>query len=94
MAQASPDDLTLRDRVAAAVRLNRELVEHVEQSLIPQVHALRKMTPPDPPADEPPPGDKTVHSQAAAVLDADHFTVALYEQLKLYCDSIRRSVEG
>lgn len=94
MSPASPDDLVLRDRVVAAMRLNRELTEHVEQALIPKVHALRRLTRADRPADDPPPGDKTVHAQAAAVLEADHFTVELYEKLRSYCDSIRRSVEA
>ena len=89
----SPDELTLRDRVVVSIRSNRELIEHLEQSFIPKVHALRKMTRPDRPADPPPPGDRTVHAAAATVLEADNFTVGVYERLIAHCESIRVAVQ-
>jgi len=88
----SPDELTLRDRVVAAMRLNRELIEHLDQGFVPKVHQLRRVTRPLRPGDEPV-GDKTVHAQAAAVLEADHFTVDVYQQLIAHCESIRKSVQ-
>jgi hypothetical protein len=89
----SPDELTLRDRVVAAIRLNRELVEHLDQGFVPKVHQLRRVTRPPKAGDDAPPGDKTVHAQAAAVLEADHFTVDVYQQLIAHCESIRKSVQ-
>lgn len=91
--EKSPDELALRDRVVAALRLNRELIEHLEQAFVPKVHQLRRVTRPPRPGDDAPPGDKTVHSQAAAVLESDHFTVGVYQQLIAHCESIRKSVQ-
>jgi len=86
-----PSDLTLRERVVAAMRSNRELIEHLEQSFIPKVHTLRRVTRPEQPgADEP--GDKVVHSAAASVLEADHFTVGVYQHLIAHCELIREAV--
>jgi hypothetical protein len=87
----SPTDLTLRERVVAAMRSNRELIEHLEQGFIPKVHTLRRVTRPEQPsADEP--GDKVVHSSAATVLEADHFTVGVYQHLIAHCELIREAV--
>lgn len=89
-----PDELTLRDRVTAAMRLNRELVEHLEQGFIPKVHSLRRATRPDKPgSDAIAPGDKTVHAAAASVLESDHFTVGIYQQLIAHCESVRKAVQ-
>ena len=89
----TPDELTLRDRVVAAIRLNRELIEHLDQGMVPKVHQLRRATRATRPGEEAPPGDKTVHAQAAAVLESDHFTVGVYQQLIAHCESIRKSVQ-
>lgn len=87
------DDMTLRDRVVASLRLNRELVEHLDQGFIPKVHQLRRVTRSEPREDEQGPGDRTVHSAAAEVLESDHFTVGVYQQLIAHCESVRRSVQ-
>jgi hypothetical protein len=84
-------DLTLRERVVAAMRSNRELIEHLEHGFLPKVHTLRKVTRPDQsPGDEP--GDKVVHAAAATVLEADHFTVGVYQHLIGHCELIRTAV--
>jgi len=81
----------LRERVVAAMRSNRELVQHLEQGFIPKVHALRKVARPDQsPGDEP--GDKVVHAAAATVLESDHFTVGVYQHLIGHCELIREAV--
>jgi hypothetical protein len=88
----SPTDLTLRERVVASIRINRELIEHLEQGFIPKVHALRRVSRPES-ADAAPPGDKVVHAAAATVLEADHFTVGIYQRLIAHCESIREAVQ-
>jgi hypothetical protein len=88
-----PGELTLRDRVVVSIRSDRELIEHLEQAFIPKVHALRKLTRGERQADAAPPGDRTVHAAAAAVLEADNFTVGVYERLIAHCESIRTAVE-
>ncbi|HEX6985889.1 MAG TPA: hypothetical protein VF170_10945 [Planctomycetaceae bacterium] len=94
MPQTPDDELTLRDRVVAALRLNRELLEHLEQGFIPKVHSLRRVTRPEKPgSDAPSLGDKAVHATAAAVLESDHFTVGVYQQLIGHSESIRKAVQ-
>jgi hypothetical protein len=88
----SPDDLALRDRVVAAIRLNRELIEHLDQGFVPKVHQLRRLTRPPRPGDEIP-GDKAVHAQAASVLESDNFALRVYADLIAHCESIRKSVQ-
>lgn len=91
MPQATSSDLTLRERVVAAMRSNRELIQHLEQGFVPKVHALRRVSRPDQSgADEP--GDKVVHAAAATVLEADHFTVGVYQHLIAHCELIREAV--
>ncbi len=87
-----PTELTLRERVVAAMRSNRELVEHLEQSFIPKVHVLRRVTRPET-SDANPPGDRVVHAAAATVLEADHFTVGVYQKLIAHCELIREAVQ-
>ena len=90
----STDELTLRDRVVASMRLNRELFEHLEQGFIPKVHSLRRSTRPDRPGSEAfSPGDKTVHAAAATVLESDQFTLGIYQQLIAHCESVRKAVQ-
>ncbi|MBA3312451.1 MAG: hypothetical protein M3552_10925 [Planctomycetota bacterium] len=85
-------DLTLREHVVAAIRSNRELIEHLEQGFIPKVHSLRRVTRPDRDGSTPP-GDKVVHAAAATVLEADHFTVGVYQRLIAHCELIREAVQ-
>ena len=87
------DEMTLRERVAASQRLNRELVEHLDQGFIPKVHNLRRVTRTDSRPHEEGPGDRTVHSAAGEVLEADQFTIGVYQQLIAHCESVRRSVQ-
>lgn len=76
------------------MRLNRELIEHLEQGFIPKVHSLRRSTRPERPgAETVAMGDKTVHATAASVLEADHFTVNVYQQLIGHCESVRKAVQ-
>src|SRR5690606_41733428 len=89
------DPLSLHDALpilTAAIRLNRELIEHLEQGFIPKVHALRRYTRPEK-SEAAPPGDKTVHAAAATVLEADNFSVNVYEQLATHCMAICRTVD-
>lgn len=88
------EEMTLRDRVAAAQRLSRDLVEHLDQGFIPKVHQLRRVTRSDSQGvdKEQGPSDRTVHSAAAGVLEADHYTVKVYQRLIAHGESVRRSV--
>lgn len=91
----SPDDLTLRDRVVVLLRLNRELIEHLEQGFVPKVHSLRRSTRPEKAgSDSAMLGDKTIHATAASVLESDHFTVGIYQKLIAHCESVRTTVQG
>ncbi len=86
-------ELTLRERVVAAIRTNRELIEHLDQGFIPKVHALRRASRPAQ-SDADNAGDKLVHSEAGTVMEADHFTVGVYQRLIAHCESIREAVQN
>lgn len=92
MLHAHPE-MTLRDHVVAASRLNRELIEHLDQSLIPKVHALRRETRPDSSAGDGVSGDRTIHAAAAKLLENDTFAVDVYQQLIAHCETIRKVVQ-
>ena len=93
----SPEGLPLRERVKVAIRLNRELIEHLEQNFAPKAHALGKLL------REPKPGvtgedapepvlDRAVRSKVDTVIESDRYTRELRDHLHAYCDSIDRGV--
>lgn len=91
MPHARPE-MTLREHVVAATRLNRELAEHLEQSLLPKVQDLRRATKLSSSGEESMPSDRTIHAAAAQVLENDDFSVEVYQQLISHCESIRKTV--
>lgn len=91
MPHARPE-MTLREHVVAATRLNRELAEHLEQSLIPKVHELRRATNLDGASEKSIASDRTIHAAAAQVLENDDFSVEVYHQLIAHCETIRKTV--
>ena len=88
----SPEDLSLVERIHTALRLTQELIEHAEKSFVPALEALRVQTKSEFPEGVNPPDDHVVHAHAAKVLESDHQTVVIYDQLKTYCQSIRAAL--
>lgn len=91
---AGDDDiknLSLVERLKKAQYLSRELSEHLTQAYLPRLGDLRLVTKEfDPEVVT----DQRVLDCTQAVLDAEEFTDALYQKLRLYLDSIRDEMKG
>ncbi len=87
------EEMTLHERLLAAQRLNRELVEHLEQGFIPKAHNLRRVTRVGSSADDSAANHRTIHTTAAQVVESDDFTVGLHENLIACGESIRKSAQ-
>ena len=88
-----PDDLTLRQRVETAIKMSRDLEDHLKQSVAPAAHRLRRLVRENALADDDKPyRDRTVRHGVDAVLEADAFARGLRDRLTQYCESIRAAV--
>ncbi|QDT39834.1 hypothetical protein Pan189_42460 [Stratiformator vulcanicus] len=84
--------LTLREQVVEAIRLNRELVEHLSLGFTPKAHDLKRLTRSEK-NDPELVSDNAVRHQAAAVLDSDMFARQLFEKVDRFCTSIESAME-
>ena len=85
--------LTLRELFIEAERLNRELIEHLEQGFLPKVQNLARLVGPGyVDAHGHPAGDLTVRNTAAQVLESEAYTEQLYGRIRDYCEAIDREV--
>lgn len=86
--------LTLRDKIREAARRTHDLNEHLEQSFVPKVHQLRKLTrPPQPGSDLVTVADTSIRNQAAIMLDSEKYTVGLDDEVTALYVSIAADVE-
>ncbi len=88
----TPESLTLREQLTDADRLTRELADHLDQAVMPQVHELRRVTRQsgEAVADETP--DVTLRNQVANLLKGDDYTREMAIRLRAYLDSIGKEV--
>ena len=94
MIERRPDQLTLRERFIEAERLNRELIEHLEQGFVPKVQNLARLVAPGyVDVHGQPAGDLTVRHTAVQVLESEAYTEQLYGRIREYCEAIDREVE-
>jgi hypothetical protein len=86
--------LTLRDKIREAARRSHDLNEHLEQAFVPKVHQLRKLTRiPDSGAEVIPVSDTTIRTQAATLLDSEHYTARLDDEATALFEAIMTDVE-
>jgi hypothetical protein len=91
MAERKLEDLTLRDMLLDAEQLVRELVEHLEQSVIPKLRAADELVRSfDNPTERNEIADSTVRSSMARLLESDGFSRTLVERLEKYLTAIER----
>ena len=85
--------LTLRELFIEAERLNRELIEHLEQGFLPKVQNLARLVGPGyVDAHGHPAGDLTMRNTAAQVLESEAYTEQLYGRIRDHCEAIDREV--
>ena len=90
----SPDGLTLRDKCREANRVLREIVDHLENAVLPKVHGLRKLARVREPSFDPSSvRDVTIRTHAAAILEAEQYTTRLDEESKQLLSAIAVEVE-
>ncbi|MFH5804563.1 hypothetical protein [Alienimonas sp. DA493] len=103
-----PDDRTLRERIDTALKLSRELDEHLRQTLIPASRRVRRAAEHEEATgrgrtgtlkvdateeeDTPHQRDRAVRHAVDALLEADRFAAAKRVRLDQYCRSIRQSL--
>lgn len=87
------EHLTLREKLRDVIRVNRELIEHLELGFVPKVHDLKKLTKQhEPSSTGPAVEDATVRGYVSAVLESDQFTDKLHDSLMNYLNSIQKDV--
>ena len=93
MAETQLKEMTLREMLADAEQLTRELIEHLDQNFIPKAHALRKLVRPTVggSVDEEV-QDISVRDTAIRALKSEEFTEELYENISQYCAAIDDAV--
>jgi hypothetical protein len=82
------EQLTFREKIRDCAHRTRELIEHLEQSLLPRIHELQaKCKPPRTAHDEPVP-DVTIRSLVASLLDSQRYASQIEDQIEAYSQSI------
>lgn len=88
-------NLPLRDVCKEAERLTRELVDHLENNLIPRTRELHELVKPESAESS---GDTvkdvTVRNQASNLLESQDFTEQLFSKTRQYFETIDKSVGG
>jgi hypothetical protein len=89
MAERPIDQLTLRDLFTNAEWLIRDLTEHLRQSFHPKSQALDELVRSfQVPEERDAIADTAVRTQAAALLESDEYSQALFEKLDKYLTAI------
>ena len=88
MAQRPLEQLTFREKIRDCSHRARELVEHVEQNLVPHLHELHKKTRPHRPGQDEDVSDVTVRTLVAAALESQRYAAQFDDQIEAYGNSI------
>lgn len=88
------DDTPLRDLCKEAERLTREVIDHLENNLIPRSQELHNLVKPDSPFAESGErvADITVRNQASSLQSSQEFTEQLLKKTSQYLTEIDRHI--
>lgn len=90
----SLEGVTLREKCRDANRVIREVMDHLENSFLPKVQALRKLARVREPSFDPSAvRDVTIRTHAAAILEAEQYTIKLDEESKQLLSAIAKEVD-
>ena len=93
MPETSLNEMTLRDMLADAEHLTRDLIEHLDQNFIPKAHALRKLVRPTVGSNvDEEVEDISVRVTAIRVLKSEDFSEELCDKIRQYCTAIDDAV--
>jgi hypothetical protein len=79
-----------------AERLTHELIEHLEQNLVPRTREVHELVKPDSPFNTSGAGvqDVTVRSQVAKLLESQEFAEQVFLKTRQYLETIDQSIGG
>lgn len=90
----SNDAKTLREKCRDANRVVREIIDHLENGVLPKIHNLRKLVRPREQGFDPSSvRDVTIRTHAAAILEAEQYSIKLDEESKALLTAIANEVE-
>lgn len=89
-------DVPLHSVCKEAERLTQELIDHLEQNLVPRTKEVHDLVKPDSPFNTSGAGvqDVTVRNQVATLLESQEFTEQLFLKTRQYLDKIDQSIGG
>ncbi len=93
MAERPIPQQTLREQFTHAEQLTKELIDHLEHSLLPKIHDLKKLTQSDLKG-ETHSEDVTMRNHASSVFDSARFAEDVGDKLTAYFTSIDQVVGG
>ena len=79
-----------------AERLTHELIEHLEQNLVPRTHEVHELVKPDSPFNTSGASvqDVTVRSQVATLLESQNFAEQLFMKTRQHLEAIDESISA
>ncbi|MGZ0166558.1 MAG: hypothetical protein ACKVII_21745 [Planctomycetales bacterium] len=89
-------DVPLHSVCKEAERLTHELIEHLEQNLVPKTKEVHELVKPDSPFNQSGVGvqDVTVRSQVANLLESQEFAEQLFLKTRQHLEAIDQSIGG
>lgn len=93
MAERPISQQTLREQFTHAEQLTKELIDHLEHSLLPKIHDLKKLAQSDIKG-ETHSEDVTARNHASNVIESSRFAEEVGEKLTAYFNSIDKAVSG
>ena len=95
MDERSPDSLPMRELFTQSERLNRELIEHIEQAFMPRVNDLERLVRGfGNAAERTSISDVAIRNAAAAVIKSDAFAQTLYRKLQEHVQAIHEGTRS
>jgi hypothetical protein len=88
MAQRPLEQLTFREKIRDCSHRARELVEHIDQNLVPHLHELHKRTRPPRTEKDEQITDVTVRNLVAAALESHRYAAQVEDQIEAYGKAI------
>ncbi len=90
------ENLPLREVCKEAERLTREVVDHLENNLIPRTREVHELVKPDSPfnTSEGTVKDVTIRNQAANLLESQDFAEQLFLRTRQYLAAIDKDING
>jgi hypothetical protein len=89
---ASPESMTLRQKMTEGEHLARELIQHLEQGFLPKVQHVRRLTRPHPEAGEEELREVTLRNAVEEILASDDFTRQLSQRVRMFAASIEADI--